>query len=144
MLARQFHPSLHHQVKECLTTCTQIVLTSHFYKLNLPYRPKILPGSFLSHMSDVHPSAIPIPDGLFVENGAAAGSQLLPQAVYNGSHPVVGQQIKLKIGNGGAGQSGLIGEWANAFIDYCTQEKKMESFSVRNPHCLTLSHLSPC
>ncbi|KIJ38186.1 hypothetical protein M422DRAFT_176923 [Sphaerobolus stellatus SS14] len=71
-----------------------------------------------------------------------AGSQLLPQEVYNGSHPVVGQQIKLKIGNGGAGQSGLIGEWANAFIDYCTQEKKMESFSVGWYLCDTTQSLA--
>jgi len=40
-----------------------------------------------------------------------------PEVVYNGSF-TGNQDIKLTIGNGGAGQSGLVGALANAFIDY--------------------------
>jgi hypothetical protein len=41
---------------------------------------------------------------------------LAPQAVYDGGYARVGQDIKLQVANGGAGQSGLIGAWADAFI----------------------------
>ncbi|KIJ28777.1 hypothetical protein M422DRAFT_269902 [Sphaerobolus stellatus SS14] len=64
-----------------------------------PLRPNIIPGSFLSDTFGIHPTAIPIPDGLFVENGAMAGSQLLPQEVYNGNHPVVAEQQNIDSGD---------------------------------------------
>jgi putative protein kinase ArgK-like GTPase of G3E family len=42
-----------------------------------------------------------------------------PAAIYNGSYPDAHQRgVLLRIGNGGAGQSGLIGALANAFIRY--------------------------
>jgi len=42
-----------------------------------------------------------------------------PTAIYSGSHPTTDSPAPtlLRIGNGGAGQSGLIGVLANAFID---------------------------
>ncbi len=44
-------------------------------------------------------------------------SSSAPRAVYNGSYPDAHQQgVYLRIANGGAGQAGLIGAWADAFI----------------------------
>ena len=46
-------------------------------------------------------------------------SSVAPAAVYNGSYPNAHQQgVFLRIGNGGAGQSGLIGALADAFIQF--------------------------
>ncbi|KAI9571747.1 hypothetical protein HD554DRAFT_2213768 [Boletus coccyginus] len=50
----------------------------------------------------------------------AGADTLEPQAVYDGG--LGGTDIRLRIGNGGAGQSGLIGAWADAFIQYCDGE----------------------
>jgi len=38
-----------------------------------------------------------------------------PRAVYDGGYPNA-QSVRLRIANGGAGEAGLIGAWANAFI----------------------------
>ncbi|ESK92494.1 extracellular tungstate binding [Moniliophthora roreri MCA 2997] len=54
---------------------------------------------------------------------------LLPQAVYNGGYEDA-EDISLRIGNGGAGQSGLVGAFADAFIRYCVEEKGMKPFKV--------------
>jgi len=54
---------------------------------------------------------------------------LSPQEVYDGGYSNAGD-IRLKIGNGGAGQSGLIKAWADAFIKYCVESKKVEPFKV--------------
>lgn len=43
---------------------------------------------------------------------------LKPHAVYDGGFEQA-KEIKLRLANGGAGQSGLIGAWADAFIQYC-------------------------
>ena len=42
--------------------------------------------------------------------------------VYYGSWEDKNAPIKLRIANGGAGESGLIGALANAFIDYATKD----------------------
>jgi len=41
-----------------------------------------------------------------------------------------GTVMKLRIANGGAGQSGLIGAWADAFILYCVKTLGWEAFTV--------------
>ncbi|KAH7141000.1 hypothetical protein EDB81DRAFT_858065 [Dactylonectria macrodidyma] len=52
---------------------------------------------------------------------AVGGSaQVEPEAVYSGG--LGGETIKLRIANGGAGQSGLIKELANAYIKYQVEE----------------------
>lgn len=49
----------------------------------------------------------------------SSASSVAPAAIYNGSYANAHQRgILLRIGNGGAGQSGLIGALANAFIQY--------------------------
>lgn len=58
----------------------------------------------------------------------ATNSSIQPQAVYDGG--LGGKEIRLRIGNGGAGQSGLIGAWANAFIQYCNTQG-IAPFQVR-------------
>jgi hypothetical protein len=49
--------------------------------------------------------------------------------VYSGSYDG-GKGIALRIANGGAGQSGLIGALANAFIDYEVAVNSFEPFQV--------------
>jgi hypothetical protein len=55
-----------------------------------------------------------------------------PHAVYDGGYHMTahGQNVRLRIGNGGAGQSGLIGAWANAFIEHCVTDLGFEPFQV--------------
>ncbi|EEB92392.1 hypothetical protein MPER_09107, partial [Moniliophthora perniciosa FA553] len=54
---------------------------------------------------------------------------LLPQAVYDDGYKDA-EDVSLRIGNGGAGQSGLVGAFAGAFIKYCVEEKGMKPFKV--------------
>lgn len=58
----------------------------------------------------------------------AQNSTLQPTAVYDGG--LGGTEIRLRIGNGGAGQSGFIGAWANAFIQYANTQG-IAPFQVR-------------
>ncbi|KAF9218792.1 hypothetical protein BS17DRAFT_798453 [Gyrodon lividus] len=73
--------------------------------------------------------AFKVPDGLLVGVGLASLS-IQPQVVYDGG--LGGQDIRLRIATGGAGQSGLIEKWANAFIQYCCKERTQpfEPFKV--------------
>ncbi|KAG6853764.1 hypothetical protein C0991_001594 [Blastosporella zonata] len=57
------------------------------------------------------------------------GTVLRPSAVYNGNYTEA-TELRLRIANGGAGQSGLIGAWANAFIQYCVENRTMTPFQV--------------
>ncbi|KAG9309228.1 hypothetical protein JVU11DRAFT_10707 [Chiua virens] len=67
-------------------------------------------------------TALKVPDGLLVGSGVCiAGASIQPQAEYDGG--LGGKEIRLRIANGGAGQSGLICAWANAFIQYCHQQR---------------------
>jgi len=56
-------------------------------------------------------------------------SSIEPAAVYNGGYSNA-TEIQLRIGNGGAGQSGLIEAWANAFIQYAVETLGYEPFEV--------------
>ncbi|KAG6843824.1 hypothetical protein H0H87_012883 [Tephrocybe sp. NHM501043] len=60
---------------------------------------------------------------------AANDTGLQPQATYNGNYTEA-TDIRLRIGNGGAGQSGLIGAWADAFIKYCVETRSIAPFKV--------------
>jgi hypothetical protein len=57
----------------------------------------------------------------------SASSDPQPNAIYKGSHG--SNVVQLRIGNGGAGQSGLVGALANAFIDYKVSQKE-SAFAV--------------
>jgi len=84
-------------------------------------------------------AAVKIPSGLYV--GASVDTEsaaLAPQATYDGGYPRVGQGIKLRIANGGAGQSGLIGAWADAFIGYSVKVLGLEPFLVCSRQYLAL------
>lgn len=56
-------------------------------------------------------------------------SSLKPAAVYNGGHNGT-TKVGLRIANGGAGQSGFIGAWADSFINYMVNRKGQEPFLV--------------
>lgn len=45
------------------------------------------------------------------------GSPQPPQAVYDGGFPNA-KDVRLRVSNGGAGQAGLIGKFADAFIQW--------------------------
>lgn len=98
-------------------------------------RPNIRLNAVGSSSSTKHSESyhgVRIPDGLYAHLGVmSSDSELLPQEIYVGSNPIPGQQVKLKIANGGAGQAGLIKAWANAFIDFSVQQLNMQPFSVR-------------
>ncbi|RDB16612.1 Tungstate-binding protein TupA [Hypsizygus marmoreus] len=83
------------------------------------------------HFGDVHSrAAVQIPHGLYLNANAGSHPSLLaPQAVYDGGYSNA-TEIKLRIANGGAGQSGLIGAWADAFIQYCVKSLGFEPFKV--------------
>jgi len=52
----------------------------------------------------------------------SASGEPEPTAIYKGSHD--SDDVRLRIGNGGAGQSGLVGALANTFIDYQVSQGK--------------------
>jgi len=52
----------------------------------------------------------------------SASGEPEPTAIYKGSH--YSDDVRLRIGNGGAGQSGLVGALANTFIDYQVSRRK--------------------
>lgn len=54
-----------------------------------------------------------------------------PRAVYFGNYPNTDKnKVGLRISNGAAGQTGLIGAWADSFINYMVQRKNHEPFVV--------------
>lgn len=69
------------------------------------------------------------PDVNNVLRSSVLASELSPKAVYDGGYPEA-KEITLKIANGGAGQSGLIGAWADAFIQYCVNQLGIKPFKV--------------
>ncbi|KAG6910327.1 hypothetical protein DXG01_011395 [Tephrocybe rancida] len=68
----------------------------------------------------------PVP---FLHRRAANDTGLQPQATYNGNYTEA-TDIRLRIANGGAGQSGLIGAWADAFIKYCVETRSITPFKA--------------
>ncbi|KAF8637054.1 hypothetical protein AX16_010909 [Volvariella volvacea WC 439] len=52
-----------------------------------------------------------------------------PAGTYDGGYSDA-KEVRLRIANGGAGQSGLIGAWANAFIQYRVKRYKDKPFKV--------------
>lgn len=86
--------------------------------------------------------AIRIPDGLYLGVGVDTTTAALnPQAIYNGGYTEA-KDIRLRIANGGAGQSGLIGAWANAFIQYSVKNLGLEPFLVRTSFQIEFLYLS--
>ncbi|KAI0046984.1 hypothetical protein FA95DRAFT_1559537 [Auriscalpium vulgare] len=66
--------------------------------------------------------AVKIPDGVYAKAGIGfADASIAPQAVYNGGFANA-TEILIRIANGGAGQSGLIGAWADAFIQASVED----------------------
>ncbi|KAH7889090.1 hypothetical protein F5I97DRAFT_1804275 [Phlebopus sp. FC_14] len=59
---------------------------------------------------------------------STASLSVQPEKIYDGDYGQGG--VRLRIANGGAGQSGLIGAWANAFIKYCHEQKGIAPFKV--------------
>lgn len=87
-------------------------------------------------------SALRVPDGLLVGSGVSvADASIHPQAIYDGG--LGGTKILLRIANGGAGQSGLIGAWADAFIQYCDKQG-IPPFKVRLCSFRLLRHRNQC
>ncbi|KAG6826911.1 hypothetical protein H0H92_013936 [Tricholoma furcatifolium] len=64
-----------------------------------------------------------------VSSAILPGNELKPRIVYNGGYSDA-MEIKLRIANGGAGQSGLIGAWADTFIRYSVEKLGHKPFLV--------------
>ncbi|PBK70271.1 hypothetical protein ARMSODRAFT_132431 [Armillaria solidipes] len=60
---------------------------------------------------------------------SAHSSPLTPQATYNGGYSSA-TTVRLRVANGGAGQAGLIGAFADAFIKWRVESFKEEPFKV--------------
>ncbi|KAG7095013.1 hypothetical protein E1B28_005808 [Marasmius oreades] len=54
---------------------------------------------------------------------------LSPGAIYNGGYPSA-KEVRLRIANGGAGQSGLVEAFANAYIQFSVETKGVKPFLV--------------
>jgi len=84
----------------------------------------------IHHYGSSDPHAAQVPDGLYASSGTStAGVSIAPQAIYNGGYTNA-KDVRLRIANGGAGQSGLIGAWADAFIKYMVKERHVQPFLV--------------
>jgi len=84
----------------------------------------------IHHCGSSAPHAAQVPDGLYASSGTStAGVSIAPQATYNGGYTNA-KDVRLRIANGGAGQSGLIGAWADAFIKFMVKERHVEPFLV--------------
>lgn len=53
-----------------------------------------------------------------------------PRKTYYGDYHDPNRTVGLRIANGGAGQAGLIGAWADSFINYMVKKKQFEPFAV--------------
>ncbi|KAK0473725.1 hypothetical protein IW261DRAFT_674593 [Armillaria novae-zelandiae] len=60
---------------------------------------------------------------------SAHSSPLIPQATYNGGYSSA-TTVRLRVANGGAGQAGLIGAFADAFIKWRVESSQEEPFKV--------------
>lgn len=84
----------------------------------------------IHHCGSSTPHAAQVPDGLYASSGTSiAGVSIAPHATYNGGYTNA-KDVRLRIANGGAGQSGLIGAWADAFIKYMVNERHVQPFLV--------------
>lgn len=63
-------------------------------------------------------------------NAGSGLSSLKPQATYNGGYADA-KTVRLRLANGGAGQAGLIGAFADAFIQWRVTQFKEDPFLVR-------------
>ncbi|KAK1217189.1 hypothetical protein PQX77_020165 [Marasmius sp. AFHP31] len=61
--------------------------------------------------------------------GQTSSTAPTPKAVYNGGYQNA-SEILLRVANGGAGQSGLVEAFANAFIKYSVEKGSSKPFSV--------------
>lgn len=87
---------------------------------------------------------VQIPDGLYAGSGVTTkNSTIVPKAIYDGGYPDA-KDILVRIANGGAGQSGLIGAWADAFIQHCVEFHKFPAFRVRSWFPSRRSSLNSC
>ncbi|KAG6853765.1 hypothetical protein C0991_001595 [Blastosporella zonata] len=78
-------------------------------------------GLSIGNAANKHANSGPV-----IDNNA---TELKPRVVYDGGYTGA-TEIKLRIANGGAGQSGLIGAWADAFIQYSVEELNCAPFLV--------------
>ena len=61
-----------------------------------------------------------------------------PREIYDGGYEDAKiQGVRLRIANGGAGQTGLIRAWADGFIQYMVSEG-MSPFEVRPSYCVKM------
>ncbi len=119
---------LHHVPLYRIWVCAPVYSPSHTYSSSPPGTRSQLSAQltpFLAtHAYPPHPvvtSSGPV--------ASALSSPLTPQATYNGGYSSA-TTVRLRVANGGAGQSGLIGAFADAFIKWRVEIFKEEPFTV--------------
>lgn len=119
---RQFPSSLFSLCSALSSSCDNIL-----YSI-----PNIVPAGVLDTQI-----AVNIPRGFMGIDVGRMDVALAPQAIYDGGYKDA-KDLRLKIANGGAGQSGLIKAWADAFIQYCVKTLGYKPFRVRWNTVMTL------
>lgn len=90
-----------------------------------------IPAFSVPNVETNQEAIVQIPDGLYAGSGVTTkNSTIVPKAIYDGGYSDA-KDILVRIANGGAGQSGLIGAWADAFIQHCVEFHKFPAFRVR-------------
>jgi hypothetical protein len=101
-----------------------------FLMISIPSLTIVYSTPKIHHGGSSAPHVAQVPDGLYASSGTStAGVSIAPQAIYNGGYTNA-KDVRLRIANGGAGQSGLIGAWADAFIKYMVKERHVQPFLV--------------
>ncbi|KIJ98187.1 hypothetical protein K443DRAFT_680974 [Laccaria amethystina LaAM-08-1] len=84
----------------------------------------------IHHGGSSAPHAVQVPNGLYASSGTSTpGVSIAPQEIYNGGYTNA-KDVRLRIANGGAGQSGLIRAWADAFIRFMVKVRHVQPFLV--------------
>ncbi|KAF8623247.1 hypothetical protein AX17_007493 [Amanita inopinata Kibby_2008] len=91
------------------------------FVLDIDHKSQRLGKETETETSPIWRNPVPVPDGLYLGSGlAVSNAKIGYQERYNGGFRVTNGR-SLRIATGGAGQSGLIKAWADAFIRYCVE-----------------------
>ena len=126
--------SLRHVVFRCIIVCPLLLQLTKTLTV-IPFAAHIASDSVSQAaatpylVTHAHPGQSFIVTPAPVDSGTAHSSPLTPQATYNGGYTTA-STVRLRVGNGGAGQSGLIGALADAFIKWRVQAFGDQPFLV--------------
>jgi hypothetical protein len=101
-----------------------------FLITSVPHLTVVYSTPKIHHGGSSAPHAVQVPNGLYASSGTSTpGVSIAPQEIYNGGYTNA-KDVRLRIANGGAGQSGLIRAWADAFIRFMVKVRHVQPFLV--------------